>query len=185
MLRTLILLALLAMFSAACDNDLVQDERPLPQLRADVETAYDVEILYSDSARIRVRIKGPVMLNYLDRRSPRQEFPEGLSVDFYDEQEQITSHLDANYGIRYQDEALVVVKDSVVWKSVEGEKLETEELRWDERQQKIFTNKYVVITRPDEIIRGYGFEANQNFSYSRIKAIDGRIKLEEMDEALE
>ena len=73
------------------------------------------------------------------------------------------------------------MRDSVVWKSVEGDTLETEELFWDERREKIYSNKFVVITRPDEVIYGHGFEADQDFSYSRINAIEGRIKVDNPD----
>ena len=91
----------------------------------------------------------------------------------------------AKYGVRYPNEGLVIVRDSVVWESMAQEKLETSELRWDEREKKIYTNKFVRITRPDEIIYGHGFEANQDFSYSKIQAIEGRIKVGDLSKEVE
>jgi LPS export ABC transporter protein LptC len=154
-------------------------------LDTSVEKARNVEILYSDSAKVRVRITGPTMLNHYNRRDPRQEFPDGVVIDFFDPEQQPTSRLTARFGVRYQVKGLVVVRDSVVWESVEQNKLETEELFWDERQQKIFTNKFVIVSRPDEIIYGHGFEANQDFSYSKINAIEGKIKVDELSKELE
>jgi len=143
------------------------------------EVAEEVEILYSDSAKVRVRITGPTMHYYLDQRDPRQEFPDGVLVEFFDPAGQVTSKLSARYGLRMERDDEVVVRDSVVWQSIEGEKLETEELIWLEREQRVYTNKFVVVTRPDEIIYGHGFEADQDFSYSRINAIEGRLKVDE------
>lgn len=181
----LALAASLALLPAGCRNDVEEVNALVSRFDTQVETAKDVEILYSDSAQVRVRITGPTMLYHLDRREPRQEFPDGVSVDFFGPEGAITSQLDARYGLRLENKNEVVVRDSVVWQSVEGEKIETEELIWDERRRKIYTNKFVVITRPDEIIYGHGFEADQDFTYSRINAIEGRLKVEDLEKELE
>ena len=173
------LLALLLGWSASCSNDLAEVEALVAKFDTEVETARDVEILYSDSANVRVRITGPTMLNYVDRRDPRQEFPDGVVVDFFGPEGKTDAKLTAKYGIRYQLHGKVTVRDSVVWQDAENKKLETQELHWDERQQKIFTNKFVVITQPEEIIYGHGFEANQDLSHAKIRAIEGRIKVED------
>ena len=168
-----------------CKNSVEDVNALVSKFDTQVETAKDVEILYSDSAQVRVRITGPTMLYHLDRREPRQEFPDGVAVDFFGPEGAITSQLDARYGLRLENKSEVIVRDSVVWKSVEGEKIETEELIWDERKRKIYTNKFVVITRPDEIIYGHGFEADQDFSYSRINAIEGRLKVDDLEKETE
>ena len=188
-LHSLLLFLNLLMAGAAlltgCKNSVEDVNALVSKFDTQVETAKDVEILYSDSAQVRVRITGPTMLYHLDRREPRQEFPDGVAVDFFGPEGAITSQLDARYGLRLENKSEVIVRDSVVWKSVEGEKIETEELIWDERKRKIYTNKFVVITRPDEIIYGHGFEADQDFSYSRINAIEGRLKVDDLEKDLE
>jgi len=179
---------LLAGLLLACGNDLQEVEELVAKFDTAVEEAKNVEILYSDSARVRVRITGPTMLNYVDRREPRQEFPDGVVVDFFGNSHSVDSidaKLTAKYGIRYQIDGKVTVRDSVVWKNYEDKKLETQELHWDERRKKIYTNKFVIITQPDEIIYGHGFEANQDLSEARIQAIEGRIKVEGFKEELE
>jgi LPS export ABC transporter protein LptC len=163
----------------ACQNDMAEIEALAAKFNTEVEEAKEVEILYSDSAKVRVRITGPRMLYYLSNSEPQQEFPDGVFVEFFDASGTVTSQLSARYGLRLEQKDEVVVRDSVVWESIEGEKLETEELIWQERKKKIYTNKFVVVTRPDEIIYGHGFEADQDFSYSRINAIEGRLKVDE------
>lgn len=168
-----------------CKNDMEDVSELVSKFDTRVETAKNVEILYSDSAQVRVRVTGPTMLYYLDRQEPRQEFPDGVHVEFFGPGGIITSELTARYGIRLEKDNQVVVRDSVVWHSEEGEKLESEELIWDERSRKVFTQKFVVVTRPGEIIYGHGFEADQNFSYSRINAIEGRLKAGGLEKELE
>jgi len=160
-----------------CENDPAEVATLMANLKPEVEQAEEVEILYSDSALIKVRIEAPTMLTYLDRNDPRQEFPDGVKVEFFDPAGTITSILTAKYGIRLDKKNQIIVRDSVVWQSVEREKLETEELIWDERDEKVFTQKFVVITRPEEIITGHGFELDQNFENDRVNAVDGRLKI--------
>jgi len=167
----------------ACENDIAAIEALHEQLDTKVERAEEVEILYSDSAKIKVKIAGPTMLYHLDRKSPKQEFPDGVKVDFFDPMQELSSVLTAKYCIRLEQKQQVLVRDSVVWKSVNNEKLETEELIWDEKKEKLLSNKFVVITRPEEIIYGHGFEANQDFSNARINAVEGRIAVDQLDEA--
>lgn len=166
----------------ACENDMAAIEALQDQLDTKVERAEEVEILYSDSAKIKVKIAGPTMLYHLDRKSPKQEFPDGVKVDFFDPMQELSSVLTAKYAIRLEQKQQILVRDSVVWKSVDNEKLETEELIWDEKKEKLMSNKFVVITRPEEIIYGHGFEANQDFSNARINAVEGRIAVDQPEE---
>jgi LPS export ABC transporter protein LptC len=181
-MRKYLSLGLISIFLLiSCQNEMAEIEALNANFNPQIEEAKEVEILYSDSAKVRVRITGPTMIYHLDKSSPTQEFPDGVFVEFFDKYGQTTSELSARYGLRLQQRDEVIVRDSVVWESMEGEKLETEELIWDERKKLIYTNKFVVVTTPDEIIYGHGFEANQDFSYSKINAIEGRLKVEEQE----
>lgn len=162
-----------------CENDLAEVQRLASEEDLGKEVATDVTLIYSDSAIVRVQVESPLMIRYTDKNDPRQEFPQGLTVHFYAPNLQETSTLTAGYGVRYEREQRVVLRDSVVWQSIEHEQLETEELIWDEKNERIYTDKFVVIRRPGEVIYGYGFEASQDFDRARIKAIEGRIKVKE------
>jgi LPS export ABC transporter protein LptC len=171
--------AILTLLGSACKNDLQEVRDAFSRKDVQVETIRNFETLYSDSAIVRVKITGPTMLRHLDEKDPREEFPDGVEVFFYDNQQRITGTLTSNYAVRVQKENQIIVRDSVIWESVGADRLETEELIWDEQEQKVFTNKFVVLERKDEIVWGQGFESDQDFTRSRIKAIEGRIRLEE------
>ena len=57
--------------------------------------------------------------------------------------------------------------------------LNTEHLIWLQKEEKIYTEEFVKITTPDEIIYGDGLEANQQFTKYRIKNIKGTIAVDE------
>ena len=173
------MLFLAAILLVSCENDPEDLARYQARLNTQIETVKEVEILYSDSARVQVRVTGPTMLNYLDRTEQRQEFTDGIRIEFFDPFQNVTSELVANYAIRNERDGIMIARDSVVWSSIEGEKLETEELIWDERKEEVFTQKFARITTPREIIYGHGFRANQDFSNARIQQVEGIITVDE------
>lgn len=174
-------LLIFIVWSAGCKNDLPSIQKVFPPESANIEEIRDFEMLYSDSAKVRVRIKGPVMWRHLDEKNPRQEFPEGVEVEFFDVNFQVTSRLTSLYAVRFEKESKIIVRDSVVWIGQNNEQLETEELIWEEQAKRVYTNRFVVVRRNEEIIWGHGFESDQDFSRSRVKAIEGRIKVEDPD----
>jgi LPS export ABC transporter protein LptC len=176
-------IALFFLFS--CENDLAEIKSVATSDELKYETMKNVEMLYSDSAIIRVKVMGDKMFRYLDINTPKQEFPEGIKVDFFDPSGRTQSELTAKYALRFEKKNEIIVKDSVVWESKKMEMLETEELIWDEKLNKVYTKKFVKITRPGEIVYGYGFEANQDFTRWEINAITGRIKVDGLADELE
>ena len=100
---------------------------------------------------------------------------DGLRVDFFDNLSNITSTLTAKYGRYFESKGNVLVKDSVVVRNDKGETLHTEELIWNEKMGKFFTDKQVKVNTPTQIIFGDGLEANQDFSVYEIKNVKGTI----------
>ena len=74
--------------------------------------------------------------------------------------------------------------DSVHLVSKNGEELLTNELIWDELKKEVYTNKFVKLTRPGEIIYSFGFRANQEFTKYEIKAISGKLSKKNLDQNL-
>lgn len=168
-----ILLAFL--WLSSCEPDLKEVQKVIPRDALNVETGKDVEILYSDSAVVRVRILSPTLLRYVDRNDPRQEFPDGVKIIFFDKDKKMQSILTSKYGMRYENKGKTILRDSVVWESVNFEHLETPELIWDEHSNTIYSNKFTKITKPGEILYGIGFKTNQELTNWQITGPEGRF----------
>lgn len=166
----------------ACNEPKVETRQVFTQDDVAVEVGKDVEILYSDSAVVRVRVTGPVLHNHSGPDKVRQEFPEGIKMEFLLPDQSVRSVLTSKTATRYQDEGKIIARDSVVINTVKQEKLETEELIWDEKTAKIRTDKFVKVSQPGEVIYGFGLEAEQDFSYWRILVPKGRIKVQQLNE---
>jgi hypothetical protein len=179
-----LLMAALALTLAGCSR--LDEAKTQVFTREDVamEVMKGVEIVYSDSARVQVRIHAPLLRNITDPDMPRQEFPEGVQVDFLKQNGEVGSWLIARFGLRMLETGTVIARDSVVLQTEKQEVLETEELIWDEQSGKIRTDKFVKMTKIDEVIYGFGLEAEQDFSYWRILAPKGSIKAGQLNEAI-
>ena len=142
-------------------------------------SAYDVEFIYSDSARIEVKLLAPTMHNS-EGEDPYMEFPDGFEVIFYDSVMNIKSRITANYGINYRERKLMEAHSNVVVNNYEtDEQLNTEELIWDQRKELIYSNKFVKITTGDGVLYGDGLESDQTFSSRRIINPSGEILVDE------
>ncbi len=149
-----------------------------------IEKGEDVEIIYSDSARVRVRVMGPKMLYYTDFNNPRQEFTEGIRALFYDDAQNQQSVLTGKYAIRDERKRQVIVRDSVIWESLIDGRLETTELIWDEATNTIKSTKFVKITRQNEMINGFNFETNDKLTHWRILSPKGVLKVDELEQQI-
>lgn len=173
-----IFMVLLLTVFIACKTDKEEITKVTEVSKLPQESGRNVEILYSDSGMIQMKLTS----SRIDRHAgetPYLEFPEGLVVDFYDENLNIKSKLSANYAIRYEKEKKMEAKKNVVVVNVKGEKLNTEHLIWDEAREKIYTNEFVKITMKDEVLYGEGLESNQDFTRYRILKIKGTLSIED------
>lgn len=167
----------------ACSENTLTDEA-ISIADTKYEIADSVEILYSDSAVVRVRIKAPLLYNYIDKKDPRREFPEGILVEFFDANKKIQSRLTAKRAVQYEKSNKFIVEDSVVIKSARNEMMETEGLIWDESTQRVQTDRFITITTATEVIKGYGFESDYDFQNWELKKVSGRLQSDRVQQPL-
>jgi len=174
-LKLYILFCLSVAFFSACENDLSEVNRLTGSAEKSIEIITDVEILYSDSARMKVRITGDTLIRYLTTPNGRDVFPHGVKFEFYNDSGQVSSTLTAKKAERLMKKQQVICSDSVLLKSVNGEEIFTNELIWDEPKKIVFTEKFVRLSKPNEVIYSYGFRSNQDFTRYEIKAVSGKL----------
>lgn len=160
----------------SCKNDLEEVKKITGRNTAPVETGTNIEFLYSDSARLKVKVTAPYVSRYLTPK-PLRVLPMGVHVQFYDDSMHETSSLTSKFALQKEDERLMEARNDVVVVNTKGERLNTEKLIWDERKHIIFSDKFVKITTSDEIILGKGFESNEDFTRYKIFEISGTINI--------
>lgn len=168
-----------ALLFASCENDLEQVNAVGSANDAPREIAENIEVLYSDSGFVKMKLTAPVLEKYADEQDPYMIFPKGMRTLFYDRTLTVTSRLSAEYGIRYEYSQKMEARKNVEVINEKGDKLNTEHLTYNPADGKLRSNEFVKITTQDEIIYGTGLEANEDFSRYRIFNIKGIINLKE------
>ncbi len=138
-----------------------------------VRTSYGVELTYSDSGRKLMKLYAQEMEHFeKEGKGARIEFHKGFHIVFY-ENDSIDSELQAERGTMYENQERMIARNNVVVKNAKGERLNTEKLTWDRDSGKVYTDKFVKITRADGVIHGNGLVAEEDLSKYRIKEITG------------
>jgi hypothetical protein len=174
--RTLLYTSLAFISLYSCNNQAINSEELDTFSLEDpigIERATGVELLYSDSSIVRVRVLAPVLLRDKDPVKPKQIFPEGIAADFFNEYQNQTSKMVAEYGEQFTKEQKIYLKNNVhIW-NTKKEHLEAEELTWDEMGKTIYSDKFVKITTPTQVIEGYKLRSNLEFTDWKLDSVKG------------
>jgi LPS export ABC transporter protein LptC len=168
----LFFLVVLGIQLVSCENDQAEIMRVTKVSKEPVEHIKELEILYSDSGLVRVKVNARELKKILFPE-PITELPAGIHIQFYNENKNVTSELRAKYAIHYENDSKWEAQKDVVVINEKGERLNTEKLIWNEREEKLTSDERVTITTAEEIIYGDGFEANQDFSRYKIFNVKG------------
>ncbi|WP_297817611.1 LPS export ABC transporter periplasmic protein LptC [Segetibacter sp.] len=153
-------------FVWSCEND-IRDVQNLNKKVINVEEARQIESYLSENGKVKAKLTAPLMLSY-QKDTPKIEFPKSLHVDFYNDSTKIESKLSAKYGRYLQNENKVYLRDSVVVFNMKGDTLLCKELYWDQARAVFYSDKKVIIRKPDSKIYGEGMIADQNFKWFTI-----------------
>ena len=163
----------------ACKNDL-QDVNKLvqPERRPEM-TGDNLEIIYSDSAKIKYRVLTPEYLKINKEKEKYEEFPQGIYVISYDKDGEMAGSIRSKYAKKLEEEMLWEARNEVIVINAEGKKLETELLYWDMKKEQIYSDRYVRLTSGGQIIEGNnGFVSDQNLEHPVFLSITGNIEVE-------
>ena len=153
-------------FVLCCENDM-KDVQNLNKKFIGIEEGRQIESFLSQGGKIKAKLMAPLMLRYL-KDTPKVEFPNTLHVDFYNDSTKIASKLFAKYGRYLENEDKVFLRDSVVVFNVTGDTLFCQELYWDQAKAIFYTDKNVIIHKPDQKVFGKGLVADQSFKWFTI-----------------
>lgn len=164
-----------------CRNDPKEIDALVNKGNMQEDKATDVTMLFSENGHVKAKIYTKEFVKNEVAKPPYTDMRKGVNVDFYNDSLGIESTLTARYARYYDKQGNVLVRDSVVMVNKKGERLNTEELVWNQSIRKIFTEKFVRITTPTQIMYGDGLEANEDFSWYRIIHPKGIVQVNKTD----
>lgn len=140
--------------------------------------AETIDLKYTDSGRVTVNLKSPKMLDYSNRAFAFNEFPNGVFLDLFDENDEKSTVI-ADYAIVYDRTGLIDLQGNVVLASSKNDTLFAEQLYYDQEKEWLFTNQSVTFRTGKDIINGKGFDSDTDFKQAEVLEIDGFITLDE------
>jgi len=158
---------------SACENDLKKiQELSANQLNMDVDTIHGVDIIYSDSAKVKFRITAPLLLQYQGKR-PYNLMPRTVDVTVFDNMVQ-TGSITADTGIQSDADKKIQFRKNVVAKNDKGETFKSDELIWDQATKMIHSSKIVQIHLANgDIMNGTGFVSDDKMKHWTVQSSTG------------
>jgi LPS export ABC transporter protein LptC len=165
-----------------CENDLKDIQKiSASEVNKPIERYTDVDVIYSDSAKVKAHMTAPLMLNYKVKK-PYTEMPKGVKVVFYDNNLNVSSNVVSDYAIRREQEKVIELRKNVVGTNVKGDTFTSDELIWDENTRQIHSSKQVHVKMADgSITDGTSFTSDENFNHWTLAQGTGIIHVNNQD----
>ena len=142
-------------------------------------TSLGVNTLISDSGITRYKIVAEEWIIFDKKNPPYWSFEKGVYLEKFDTLFNIDASIKADTAYYYEKKKLWELKGNVQIRSQRGDKFETQQLFWDEKKERVYSDKYIQIEQEDKTISGFGFESNQDLTEYQIKNTTGIFTVED------
>lgn len=160
--------------TSSCREDV--DVSLLEEYEGPMNMSINFHLIQSDSAIVRSDIKAPKQLEFANGN---MEFPEGIEIQIFEKDGQLSTTLTADRGYLFKRENIFKGEGNVkVINLIKDQKLNSEELFWEPNKKKIYTEKFVTVQDGEGLWQGSGLEADETFTdYNLKNPRDSRIPL--------
>ncbi len=157
----------------ACENK-PEEVEALSRKVIEVETGFDIEGIYSQTANLKAVLTAPEMRR-VRADTLYVEFPQSIHVDFYNELGVKESVLQAKYAKYLETLGRIWLQDSVLVYNFKGDTLRCLNLWWIQQEERFYTEDSVWIRTPTQQIDGTGLTAKADFSQYTILHARGPV----------
>ncbi len=171
-----LLIAGSAILLYSCDKESVAEEPNDEALMT--EYSEHLTMTNTENGRKSYVFTAPLVEGYSLAKEPYQEFRKGVDIVTYqkDSTGAVDATLTANYAIHYGNRKLWEAKGNVVVKKSNGQELYTQQLFWNEKTRRIWSNvdsKIVEESGNSYIVEG--FESDDQLKDWKFRRIKGRM----------
>jgi len=102
-----------------------------------------------------------------------------VDINSFDSLGNVATHVVGDSSVIKEADGRFTIFGNVVVTTEDGMRLETDYLHWNSKNDRIYTDAFVRITTPEEVLRGWGMEADRRLKrYKILHQVSG-----EMDDA--
>ncbi len=136
------------------------------------------EILTTKNGKATNLFKALLMEDHAFAKAAFQEYRKGIEVIGYDSLEQQSSYVAADYALHWTERDLWELKGNVLVTGENGRRLTTQQLMWDVKLKKIYSNVDSKVEEGQDVFIGEGFEAADDFSSWTFRRLKGRVSVD-------
>lgn len=144
---------------SACENDLNKvREIAAADATKPIQRTTMVDLIYSDSAKVKFQVQAPLLYEYRTAKNPYKEMPKGVKVIFYDANQKVMGNIIADSALMKNEDKLIEFRHNVVATNTEGSVYKSDQLNYDLTKKQAYSNKNVEMTKINgDVYRGTSF----------------------------
>lgn len=157
--------ALVLLLGASC-----RDEQKLdvaaginPKKMPTMQTV-NVATLISDSGVTQYKIVSPLWRVFDEVDTPYWEFPQGLYLQKYDRKFKVIASVACDSARYFKHQRLWRLDGHVELRNAPDELFMTQQLFWNERDHRIFSDSFIHIETAVHVLEGHGFRSNERLT---------------------
>ena len=167
----------------ACENNFDEVQKVGILQNQPIGEAEDIDLKYTelkedtDSVHLKANLISPKMLDYSNRDFAFSEFPDGIFLKMYDDNNKLTT-IRSDYAIFYAETDIIDLRDNVTITTHDNQTLVTDQLYYNEKLEWLFTNERWIFTRSAGPTYGVGFDSDKNFKNYQMLEVTGEFELD-------
>ena len=165
----------------SCKNDFGEVQKVGVLQNQPIGEAENIDLKYTelqqDTVKLLANLLSPKMLDYSNRDFKFSEFPDGIELKIYDDDNNKTT-ITSEYAIFYTDTDIIDLRGDVVIATQNKDTLFTDQLYYNEKLEWVFTNHPFYFKRTTGFTKGNGFDSDKGFKNFQMLEMGGDIELD-------
>ena len=142
-------------------------------------TTSDVQTVISDSGHTRYRISTPLWNMFEEAKHPHWTFPKGVTCEELDNNYNTTTTIKCDSAYFDKMNNLWTLTGNVRITNPAGDVVLTDELMWDQRAHRMYSEAFIHIEKQGRIIEGYGYESNERLTTYKLRQVEAIFPIDE------
>lgn len=165
----------------SCQNDFNEVQKVGVLQNQPIGEAENIDLKYTEykdsTVSLLANLRSPKMLDYSNRDFAFSEFPEGIELKVYDENNNKTT-ITSKYAIYYAETGIIDLRDRVVVATHDKDSLFTNQLYYNEKLEWVFTNEPWLFKRSVGPLHGIGLDSDKSFTNIEMLEMGGDFELD-------
>lgn len=180
LLQIVFLTAVTVVLFASCKDDSTSVvSHPTDPERVPTMTTSDVQTIISDSGQTRYRIAAPLWNMFEEAKQPHWTFPKGVKCEELDNKFNPVTTIQCDSAYFDKDNALWSLVGNVRISNINNDLILTDELMWDQRSHRMYSDAFIHIEKQGRIIEGYGYESNERLTTYQLRQVEAIFPIDE------